>query len=102
AYFVIAEALTNVLKYAQANHVSLRAHQLGNDIEVELEDDGIGGADERQGSGLVGLRDRVGALDGTLTVISPPGHGTLIRARIPCGPGQLGARPDRARHQKYG
>ena len=66
---------------------------------VELEDDGNGGADERKGSGLQGLRDRVAALDGTLMVIAEPGTGTLIRARIPWRgaeklrrrPGELGS-----------
>ena len=83
AYFVVAEALTNVLKYAQASQATIRAHYDGEDVVVETEDDGIGGADERSGSGLQGLRDRVGALDGTIEVISPDGGGTLVRARIP-------------------
>jgi signal transduction histidine kinase len=83
AYFVIAEALTNVLKYAQASRATLRAREEGGSVIVELEDDGVGGADERKGTGLVGLRDRVGALDGTVDVISPPGRGTVVRARIP-------------------
>ena len=50
-----------------------------------MQDDGVGGADERRGTGLQGLRDRVGALDGTFSVVSPPGAGTLVTARIPCG-----------------
>jgi signal transduction histidine kinase len=83
AYFVAAEALTNVLKYAQANNAIIRAREEDGDVIVELQDDGIGGADERKGSGLVGLRDRVGALDGTFSVASPAGDGTLVRARIP-------------------
>ncbi len=84
AYFVIAEALTNVLKYAQASQATLRARYEGDDVLVEMEDDGIGGADEGKGTGLQGLRDRVGALDGSLTVISSEGSGTLVRACIPC------------------
>jgi signal transduction histidine kinase len=83
AYFVIAEALTNVLKYAQATRVTMRACEQNSSVTVELEDDGVGAADERRGTGLVGLRDRVGALDGTVEVISPPGEGTVVRARIP-------------------
>ncbi|MGI8430197.1 MAG: sensor histidine kinase [Solirubrobacteraceae bacterium] len=83
AYFVIAEALTNVLKYAHASLATIRAHEDGEEIVVECQDDGVGGANECGGSGLLGLRDRVGALDGTFSVISPPGGGTLVRARIP-------------------
>jgi signal transduction histidine kinase len=83
-YFVVAEALTNVLKYAQASGAVLRARRDGEDVVVELEDDGVGGAEGSWGSGLRGLNDRVSALDGTLTVVSPPGRGTLVRARIPC------------------
>jgi signal transduction histidine kinase len=84
AYFVAAEALTNALKYAQATAVTLRAQQEGDDIVVEIADDGVGGADEAWGSGLRGLNDRVTALDGALTVISPPGRGTFVQATIPC------------------
>jgi signal transduction histidine kinase len=91
AYFVIAEALTNVLKYAQATRATLRARGDHGSVTVELTDDGVGGADERKGTGLVGLRDRVGALDGTVDVISPPGRGTVVRARIPY---RMGAGPD--------
>jgi signal transduction histidine kinase len=83
AYFVAAEALTNVLKYAQATKATIRAHYADGDLVLETEDDGVGGADESKGTGLQGLRDRVGALDGTLTVISPPGGGTVVRACIP-------------------
>jgi signal transduction histidine kinase len=84
AYFVIAEALTNVLKYAGATRATMRARVDGDEVVVEMEDDGVGGADERKGTGLQGLRDRVGALDGALDVISAEGRGTLVRARIPC------------------
>lgn len=96
AYFVVAEALTNVLKYAHATRATMRARQEDDDIIVELQDNGVGGADERKGTGLLGLRDRVGALDGTLTVVSPAGGGTLVRARIPCRAGRLieEARPE--------
>ncbi|MGH2883606.1 MAG: sensor histidine kinase, partial [Solirubrobacteraceae bacterium] len=83
AYFVIAEALTNVLKYSGAAKATLRAHYDGDEVVVEMEDDGAGGADPGKGTGLQGLRDRVGALDGTLTVVSPAGAGTRVSARIP-------------------
>ena len=88
-YFVAAEALTNVLKYAKAQRLTIRAVQEEENIVIELEDDGVGGADERRGSGLQGLRDRVGALDGTLFVDSPLGRGTVVRARIPVGADRL-------------
>ena len=83
AYFVAAEALTNVLKYAQASQATLRAQYDADELLIEMQDDGVGGADEGKGTGLQGLRDRVGALDGTLNVVSPPGGGTLIHVRIP-------------------
>ena len=86
AYFVIAEALTNVLKYANTDHAAIRAYYDSDDLIVEMKDDGVGGADAGHGTGLQGLRDRVGALDGTLDVVSPPDAGTVVRARIPCGP----------------
>ena len=96
AYYVVTEALTNVLKYAEASKAVVRARYQGDDVVVELEDDGNGAVDERKGSGLQGLRDRVAALDGTLMVIAEPGRGTLIRARIPCGEAKLasGARAE--------
>jgi signal transduction histidine kinase len=83
AYFVMAEALTNVLKYAQASQATLRASYEDDNLLVAMQDDGIGGADETRGTGLQGLRDRVGALEGTLSVQSPPGDGTRVTARIP-------------------
>jgi signal transduction histidine kinase len=83
AYFVVAEALTNVAKYARATHASVDVTRVDGHALVEVRDDGVGGADAASGSGLRGLQDRVGALDGTLELISPRGAGTLIRARIP-------------------
>jgi signal transduction histidine kinase len=82
-YYVVTEGLTNVLKYARASEATVRARYEGNEVVVELEDDGVGGADESRGSGLQGLRDRVAAHDGTFEVWSEPGQGTLVRARIP-------------------
>jgi signal transduction histidine kinase len=83
AYFVAAEALTNIAKYAEAKSVSLRVRREPGSITLEVEDDGVGGADPANGSGLRGLADRVAALDGTLTVTSPAGRGTCVTARIP-------------------
>jgi signal transduction histidine kinase len=84
AYYVVAEALTNVSKYAQAESASVRARQEDGRLVVEVSDDGVGGADAAAGSGLRGLVDRVGAIDGTLEVTSPPGRGTYVRAELPC------------------
>ena len=83
AYFVIAEALTNVAKYANANEATVAVRRVNGHAEVEVRDDGIGGADPGRGSGLRGLADRVGALDGSLALDSPPGSGTTLRAEIP-------------------
>ena len=83
AYFVISEALTNVTKYAKATKAVVRVRGLDDHLSIEVEDDGIGGADPRSGSGLRGLADRLAALDGTITVVSPIGGGTRISAQIP-------------------
>jgi signal transduction histidine kinase len=83
AYYVIAEALTNVDKYAQASLVHVDVHAGESVVELAVRDDGIGGADPGRGSGLVGLKDRVEALGGTLTVAGSPGEGTSVVAVIP-------------------
>jgi signal transduction histidine kinase len=84
AYFVIAEALTNVSKYAHANHAMVRVERVDGHLVVDVSDDGVGGATAAGGSGIRGLSDRVAALSGTLEVSSPPGHGTRLRADLPC------------------
>ncbi|MGH2968613.1 MAG: sensor histidine kinase [Solirubrobacteraceae bacterium] len=84
AYYLVAEALTNVAKYAGASTASVRVVRENGHVLVEVVDDGIGGADSRRGSGLRGLADRVEALDGRFDLHSPPGAGTRIRAEIPC------------------
>jgi signal transduction histidine kinase len=84
AYFVVAEALTNVARYSGASHASVKLSREGESLVVEVRDNGRGGADPEQGSGLRGLADRVSALDGTLELDSPPGEGTLVRASFPC------------------
>ena len=83
AYFVVSEALANVSKYARATHATVSVRRFGGRVSVEVADDGVGGADAAQGSGLRGLADRVAALDGTLALDSPPGRGTRLRAEIP-------------------
>jgi signal transduction histidine kinase len=84
AYFVVAEALTNVARYAKAGSARVGVARNDGIVEVEVSDDGVGGADPAAGTGLRGLQDRVAALDGELTVESPSGGGTTVRARIPC------------------
>jgi signal transduction histidine kinase len=84
AYFVVAEALTNVAKYSQASHASITLTRTNGSVLVEVADDGVGGADPANGTGLRGLLDRVAALDGSLECDSRPGTGTTVRARIPC------------------
>ena len=83
AYYLIAEALTNVAKYARASMVSIRVTASDESVVVEVSDDGVGGADPAAGSGLRGLADRVEALGGSLAVVSPAGAGTTLRAEIP-------------------
>ncbi|HEY0362894.1 MAG TPA: sensor histidine kinase, partial [Solirubrobacteraceae bacterium] len=84
AYFVVAEALTNVVKYAGASAAAVRIRRNGSYAVVEVRDDGVGGADPTSGTGLRGLADRLAALDGRLEVHSPPGEGTTVRAEVPC------------------
>ena len=85
AYFVAAEALTNVAKYAEASGATVRAWRDGPTAMIEIADDGVGGAHDAGGSGLRGLADRVEALDGRLRVVSPAGAGTVVTAELPCG-----------------
>jgi signal transduction histidine kinase len=82
AYFLVAEALTNVGKYARASRVSVAVQVVADQLEIEVLDDGVGGADPSAGTGLRGLADRVAAMRGALHVSSPPGRGTRIHARI--------------------
>jgi signal transduction histidine kinase len=82
AYFVVAEALTNVTKHAHAEHAVVAAHVEDGTLHVEVRDDGVGGA-QVAGSGLTGLADRLAVLDGDLRVATPPGGGTVVTAVIP-------------------
>jgi signal transduction histidine kinase len=83
AYFVVSEALANAAKHAQATSVTVDARAVDHRLLVEVVDDGIGGADAANGTGLIGLADRVAALGGSLRVESPAGMGTRIVAEIP-------------------
>jgi signal transduction histidine kinase len=86
AYFVVSEALANVAKYAQATEAAVAVRRTDGRVIVDVSDDGVGGADLTRGSGLRGLADRVAALDGRLSLESPAGRGTHLRAEIPCPP----------------
>jgi len=83
AYYIVAEALTNAAKHAQASQVNVRAEIRSEDLHLAIRDDGIGGADTAKGSGLIGLVDRVVACGGAMTIFSEPGAGTSLDARIP-------------------
>jgi signal transduction histidine kinase len=82
AYYVVGEALTNVAKHARASVAEVRVTATDDLLTVAVADDGVGGADPANGSGLLGLRDRVEALGGTITVSSPP-EGTTVIANLP-------------------
>ena len=86
-YFFVAEALVNVAKHAGATYAAVAVRREGAELVLEVSDDGAGGADPAGGSGLRGLEDRLGALDGRLEVDSPPGGGTRLSARVPIGSG---------------
>jgi PAS domain S-box-containing protein len=86
AYYVVAEALTNVVKYSDASSATIRVRRRDDLLMVEVADDGRGGAQASEGSGLGGLKDRVEALDGTFVVESTPGAGTRVRAELPLLP----------------
>ncbi|HEV7976197.1 sensor histidine kinase [Amycolatopsis sp.] len=86
AYFVVAEALTNAVKHSGAERITVSLRTEGENIVVEVTDDGHGGADEAQGSGLVGIRRRIAAFDGRTSLVSPLGGPTVLRVDIPAGP----------------
>jgi signal transduction histidine kinase len=83
-YFVVAEALTNVAKHASATHASVSVTGGNDRLVVEVGDDGVGGAEFDRGTGLRGLADRLGAIEGRLEIESEPGRGTTVSATIPC------------------
>jgi signal transduction histidine kinase len=83
AYYVVSEALTNVAKHAHASGVDIDVDSTNGFARVAVRDDGVGGADIGQGSGLIGLVDRVEAAGGEFTISSPPGEGTSLLATFP-------------------
>jgi signal transduction histidine kinase len=84
AYFVVAEALTNVAKHAHATQAAVSVARHADTLSVVIRDNGVGGADPR-GQGMAGLADRVAGVDGRLSVHSPAGGGTEINVELPCG-----------------
>ncbi|MDX6421955.1 MAG: hypothetical protein QOG28_6575, partial [Trebonia sp.] len=82
-YYVVSEALTNAVKHAQASLVNVEVETVEGALRLCVSDDGVGGADPIRGSGLVGLKDRVEALGGAITIHSPPGSGTALRVELP-------------------
>lgn len=84
AYFVVAEALTNAAKHGGGEHARVELRRAGRALQITVRDDGRGGADESGGSGLLGMRRRVAALDGTVRLTSPVGGPTVIDVELPC------------------
>ncbi len=84
AYYVIAEALTNVARSARANRVEVTVDRAADGLNIRVADDGVGGADPTRGTGILGLRDRVRALNGRLSMVSPTGGGTQLEVWLPC------------------
>jgi signal transduction histidine kinase len=84
AYFVVAEALTNVAKHSHATQAAVTLRRHHDRLVVEVADDGVGGADPARGSGLTGLSDRAAALGGQVSIHSPLGCGTRLRIELPC------------------
>jgi signal transduction histidine kinase len=83
AYYIVSEALTNVAKHAAAGRTQVSVRRDGAVLRCEVADDGRGGADTSSGTGILGLRDRAEAAGGTLSLVSPPGRGTVVTAVLP-------------------
>ena len=86
AYYVVSEALTNAAKHSQASAVRVTVTVTDGGVRLSISDDGIGGADPAGGSGLIGLKDRVEAAGGTITIHSPIGDGTELLVVLPLRP----------------
>jgi signal transduction histidine kinase len=84
AYFVVSEGLANITKHAQASQAEVFVQRAGDRLHVIVSDDGIGGADPARGTGLAGLANRAGSVDGTFDVFSPPAGPTLLTVDLPC------------------
>jgi signal transduction histidine kinase len=86
AYYVASEAITNAVKHAHASVIELHVDFRDGELTLSIRDDGVGGADPSRGSGIIGLTDRVQALGGTISVVSPPGDGTTVHVQLPADP----------------
>jgi signal transduction histidine kinase len=84
AYFVACEALANVVKHARAGSATVTVGIAEAQLNMQIADDGVGGV-KATGHGLANILDRVNALDGEVTIVSPPGKGTRVEVKIPCG-----------------
>jgi signal transduction histidine kinase len=84
AYFIVAEALTNAARYANAESVHVKVRQGDDRLQIEVTDDGVGGAEQRPGGGLAGLADRASSVEGSLRISSPDGGPTVVTADLPC------------------
>ena len=85
-YYIASEAITNVAKHARASVIDMRVDGCDGALILSISDDGVGGADPSRGSGIIGLKDRAEALGGTISVLSPPGHGTALHVHLPADP----------------
>ena len=83
-YYVVAEALANVVRHSGADRVRIRLRRRDDRLVLTITDDGMGGAALSRGTGLQGLADRVEAVGGRLVVVSPPGEGTTLEVTLPC------------------
>jgi signal transduction histidine kinase len=92
-YYIASEAITNAAKHAQASVIEVLADGCDGALTLSISDDGVGGADPGRGSGIIGLRDRVEALGGTILVLSPPGQGTTLHVQLPAEPKALPTPP---------
>jgi len=95
-YYIASEAITNVAKHARASVITMRVDGCDGALILSISDDGVGGADPSRGSGIIGLNDRVEALGGTISMLSPPGHGTALHVQLPADPIAVPAAPGRA------
>jgi signal transduction histidine kinase len=87
AYFAVSEALTNIVKHSGARTAEVTAHVEHGVLRIEVRDDGAGGAEPGRGSGLIGLKDRVETLGGSIDIVSPRARGTSLRLEIPLAGG---------------
>ena len=94
-YYIASEAITNVAKHARASVITMRVDCCDGALILSVSDDGVGGADPGRGSGIIGLKDRVEALGGTISMLSPPGHGTALHVQLPANPMVVPALPGR-------